>query len=74
MPGLVGLVGPDAGQQPAMLDQLAVQIPMGQVGDPDEIAKAAVFQGFRWFKLRQLPRHEGERIFLAPRTATCPLL
>lgn len=42
-PGLVELVGTDAGQQQGFLDHLASQIPMGRVGDPDEIAKAAVF-------------------------------
>ncbi len=42
-PGLRGLAGPDAAQQQGLLDHLAVQIPMGRVGDPDEIAKAAVF-------------------------------
>lgn len=42
-PGLVGLAGPDVSQQQGMLDHFATQIPMGRVGDPDEIAKAAVF-------------------------------
>lgn len=42
-PGLVELVGNDAGQQQGFLDHLASLIPMGRVGDPDEIAKAAVF-------------------------------
>jgi NAD(P)-dependent dehydrogenase (short-subunit alcohol dehydrogenase family) len=42
-PGLVELVGTDAAQQQGFLDHLAAQIPMGRVGDPDEIAKAAVF-------------------------------
>lgn len=42
-PGLVELVGTDPGQQQGFLDHLASQIPMGRVGDPDEIAKAAVF-------------------------------
>ena len=42
-PGLVELVGSDPVQQQGFLDQLAAQIPMGRVGDPDEIAKAAVF-------------------------------
>ena len=42
-PGLVELVGTDAGQQQGFLDHLASMIPMGRVGDPDEIAKAAVF-------------------------------
>lgn len=42
-PGLVELVGNDAGQQQGFLDHLATLIPMGRVGEPDEIAKAAVF-------------------------------
>jgi NAD(P)-dependent dehydrogenase (short-subunit alcohol dehydrogenase family) len=42
-PGLVGLAGPDAAQQQGMLDHFATLVPMGRVGDPDEIAKAAVF-------------------------------
>lgn len=42
-PGFFGLAGPDAAQQQGMLDALASRIPMGRVGDPDEIAKAAVF-------------------------------
>lgn len=42
-PGLVELVGDDQGQQQGFLDHLASLIPMGRVGDPDEIAKAAVF-------------------------------
>lgn len=42
-PGLVELVGNDAAQQQGFLDHLASLIPMGRVGDPDEIAKAAVF-------------------------------
>lgn len=42
-PGLVELAGPDAAQQQGLVDLLAAKIPMGRVGDPDEIAKAAVF-------------------------------
>lgn len=42
-PGLVELVGSDAGQQQGFLDHLATLIPMGRVGEPDDIAKAAVF-------------------------------
>nr|WP_315400488.1 SDR family oxidoreductase [uncultured Duganella sp.] len=42
-PGLVELAGPDAAQQQGLLDYFATQIPMGRVGEPDEIAKAAVF-------------------------------
>jgi NAD(P)-dependent dehydrogenase (short-subunit alcohol dehydrogenase family) len=42
-PGLVELVGTDSETQQGFLAQLATLIPMGRVGDPDEIAKAAVF-------------------------------
>ena len=42
-PGLVDLAGPDAAQQRALLEHMASLVPMGRVGDPDEIAKAAVF-------------------------------
>lgn len=42
-PGLVELAGPDAAQQQGLLDHLASLIPMGRVGDPDEVAKVAVF-------------------------------
>ncbi|MGY0781280.1 SDR family NAD(P)-dependent oxidoreductase [Azospirillum argentinense] len=42
-PGLVELAGPDTAQQQGLVDYLAVQVPLGRVGDPDEIAKAAVF-------------------------------
>ncbi|MDF4005006.1 SDR family oxidoreductase [Luteibacter sahnii] len=42
-PGLVDLVGPDAAQQQGLLDYLASQVPMGRVGEPIEIARAAVF-------------------------------
>ncbi|VVO73108.1 SDR family NAD(P)-dependent oxidoreductase [Pseudomonas fluorescens] len=42
-PGLVGLAGPDAEQQQGLLDYMASQIPMGRVGEPAEIAAAAVF-------------------------------
>lgn len=40
-PGLVGLAEP--GQQQALLDGFAALIPLGRVGSPDEIGKAAVF-------------------------------
>jgi NAD(P)-dependent dehydrogenase (short-subunit alcohol dehydrogenase family) len=40
-PGLLGLA-PDGGQS-ALLDSLADSVPLGRVGDPDEIAAAAVF-------------------------------
>jgi NAD(P)-dependent dehydrogenase (short-subunit alcohol dehydrogenase family) len=42
-PGLVGLAGPDADQQQGLLDHIASQIPMGRVGEPEEIAAAALF-------------------------------
>jgi NAD(P)-dependent dehydrogenase (short-subunit alcohol dehydrogenase family) len=42
-PGLVELAGDDARQQQGLLDYMASQIPLGRVGEPDEIAKAAVF-------------------------------
>jgi NAD(P)-dependent dehydrogenase (short-subunit alcohol dehydrogenase family) len=42
-PGLVELAGDDKVQQQGLLDHLASQIPLGRVGKPDEIAKAAVF-------------------------------
>lgn len=42
-PGLVELVGTDVDQQRGFLEHLASLIPMGRVGDADEIAKAAVF-------------------------------
>jgi len=42
-PGFLGLAGPDAARQQGMLDAMASRIPMGRVGEPDEIAKAAVF-------------------------------
>ncbi|BDM22825.1 MULTISPECIES: SDR family NAD(P)-dependent oxidoreductase [Pseudomonas] len=42
-PGLVDLAGPDAGQQQGLLDYLASQVPLGRVGEPVEIANAAVF-------------------------------
>ena len=42
-PGLFNLAGTDAARQQGILHALASRIPMGRVGDPDEIAKAAVF-------------------------------
>ncbi len=41
--GLVELAGPDAAQQQGLLDYLAGQVPLGRVGQPDEIARVAVF-------------------------------
>jgi NAD(P)-dependent dehydrogenase (short-subunit alcohol dehydrogenase family) len=37
------LAGPDAAQQQGLLDYLASLIPMGRVGEADEIASAALF-------------------------------
>ena len=42
-PGLVGLAGPDAARQRELLDGFASLTPLGRVGDPDEIAGAALF-------------------------------
>ena len=42
-PGLVDLAGPDATQQEELLDYMASTVPLGRVGDPDEVAGAAVF-------------------------------
>ena len=41
--GLVELAGDDPAQQQGLLDYLASQVPMGRVGEPEEIAKALVF-------------------------------
>ena len=42
-PGLVDLAGPDKAQQQGLLSFLASQIPLGRVGQPEEIAKAVLF-------------------------------
>jgi NAD(P)-dependent dehydrogenase (short-subunit alcohol dehydrogenase family) len=42
-PGLIELAGPDPVKQQGMLDYMAMTVPLGRVGDPDEVAKAAVF-------------------------------
>jgi NAD(P)-dependent dehydrogenase (short-subunit alcohol dehydrogenase family) len=42
-PGLVDLAGPDPAQQRGLLDYLTTQIPIGRMGMPEDIAKAAVF-------------------------------
>jgi NAD(P)-dependent dehydrogenase (short-subunit alcohol dehydrogenase family) len=41
--GLVELAGPDAAAQQGLLDFMAGQVPLGRVGQPDEIAKAVLF-------------------------------
>jgi NAD(P)-dependent dehydrogenase (short-subunit alcohol dehydrogenase family) len=41
--GLRGLAGPDERQQQALLDQFALDVPMGRVAEPGEIARAALF-------------------------------
>lgn len=42
-PGLVGLVGDDLAAQQAFLVEAALDIPLGRVADPAEIANAALF-------------------------------
>ena len=42
-PGLVELAGSDAAAQQGLLDMLAAQVPLGRVGEPEEIAKAVLF-------------------------------
>lgn len=42
-PGLVELAGPDAAQQQGLLDHLTSQLPIGRMGQPEDIAKAAVY-------------------------------
>ncbi|WP_322046494.1 glucose 1-dehydrogenase [Paraburkholderia sp. J67] len=42
-PGLLDLAGPDAAQQQGLADYLASQIPLGRLGEPEEIANAALF-------------------------------
>ena len=41
--GLADLAGPDAAQQQGLLDYVASTVPLGRVGDPDDVAGAAVF-------------------------------
>ncbi len=42
-PGLVELAGDDEAQRQGLLDYLASRIPLGRVGEAEEIAKAALF-------------------------------
>ncbi|RWL92951.1 MAG: SDR family oxidoreductase [Mesorhizobium sp.] len=42
-PGLVGLAGEDAEKQTELLNFLGSRIPLGRVGEPDEIARAVLF-------------------------------
>jgi NAD(P)-dependent dehydrogenase (short-subunit alcohol dehydrogenase family) len=42
-PGLLDLAGDDRAAQQGMLDQMASELPLGRVADPDEIASAALF-------------------------------
>ncbi|MFP3507249.1 SDR family NAD(P)-dependent oxidoreductase [Burkholderia sp. SIMBA_062] len=42
-PGLLDLAGDDATQRQGLADYLAAQIPMGRLGEPGEIASAALF-------------------------------
>jgi NAD(P)-dependent dehydrogenase (short-subunit alcohol dehydrogenase family) len=42
-PGLVELAGPDPAQQKGLLDYMASTVPLGHVGEPDDIAGVAAF-------------------------------
>jgi NAD(P)-dependent dehydrogenase (short-subunit alcohol dehydrogenase family) len=42
-PGLLDLAGDNRAAQRSMLDQMASELPLGRVADPDEIASAALF-------------------------------
>jgi NAD(P)-dependent dehydrogenase (short-subunit alcohol dehydrogenase family) len=42
-PGLLDLAGDDRAAQQGMLDQMASELPLGRVADPEEIASAALF-------------------------------
>lgn len=42
-PGLVELAGSDLVQQQGLLDYLGSQVPLGRVGNPEEVAKAVAF-------------------------------
>jgi NAD(P)-dependent dehydrogenase (short-subunit alcohol dehydrogenase family) len=41
--GLVELAGPDQAQQQGLLDYLTTQVPIGRMGQPQDIAQAALF-------------------------------
>jgi hypothetical protein len=42
-PGLLGLAGDDRAAQQGLLEQMALEVPLGRVADPDEIASVALF-------------------------------
>jgi len=42
-PALLDYAGDDLAQQQGMLDYLSTRVPLGRVGEPDEIARAALF-------------------------------
>jgi NAD(P)-dependent dehydrogenase (short-subunit alcohol dehydrogenase family) len=42
-PGLLGLAGDDQAAQQGLLEQMALEVPLGRVADPDEIASVALF-------------------------------
>jgi NAD(P)-dependent dehydrogenase (short-subunit alcohol dehydrogenase family) len=42
-PGLVDLAGPDPAHQQGLLDSMATTVPLGRVGDPEEVASTAAF-------------------------------
>ena len=42
-PGLVELAGPDPAAQQGLLDMFSSQVPLGRVGEPEEVAKVVLF-------------------------------
>lgn len=42
-PSLLAMAGDDKDQQQGLIDYIASEIPLGRVGEPDDIAKAALF-------------------------------